>query len=166
MPSSRGSFQPRDQIQASHIAGRFFTVWATREAQPTILECVAYPFSRGSSWPRNRTGVSRTAGRFFTSWATREAQTHTRVCWGWSPTKEVARLQQPLVRRLHNGGGGRSCKSRGNCKEKLKPAKHREMGNRKQEWKTTKTSPRISVSWKMAFPLEPPRKCIHTEKGF
>ena len=33
MPSSRGSSQPRDQIQVSHIAGRFFTDWATREAQ-------------------------------------------------------------------------------------------------------------------------------------
>ena len=30
---SRGSFQPRDRTQVSHIAGRFFTVWATREAQ-------------------------------------------------------------------------------------------------------------------------------------
>ena len=28
---SRGSSRPRDQIQVSHIAGRFFTIWATRE---------------------------------------------------------------------------------------------------------------------------------------
>ena len=33
MPSSRGSSQPRDWTQVSHIAGRFFTSWATREAQ-------------------------------------------------------------------------------------------------------------------------------------
>ena len=33
MPSSRGSSQPRDQTQVSHMAGRFFTIWATREAQ-------------------------------------------------------------------------------------------------------------------------------------
>ena len=33
MPSSRGSSQPRDQTQVSHIAGRFFNIWATREAQ-------------------------------------------------------------------------------------------------------------------------------------
>ena len=33
MPSSRGSSQPRDQTQISRIAGGFFTVWATREAQ-------------------------------------------------------------------------------------------------------------------------------------
>ena len=34
LPSSKGwSSQPRDQTQASHIAGRFFTIWTTREAQ-------------------------------------------------------------------------------------------------------------------------------------
>ena len=33
MPSSRGSFQPGDQTQVSRIAGRTFTIWATREAQ-------------------------------------------------------------------------------------------------------------------------------------
>ena len=32
-PFSRGSSQPRDGTQVSHIAGRFFTSWATREAQ-------------------------------------------------------------------------------------------------------------------------------------
>ena len=32
-PSSRGSSQPRDQTQVSHIAGRFFTIWTAREAQ-------------------------------------------------------------------------------------------------------------------------------------
>ena len=33
MPTSRGSFQPRDQTQVTHIAGGFFTIWATRKAQ-------------------------------------------------------------------------------------------------------------------------------------
>ena len=32
-PFSRGSSQPRDPTQVSCIAGRFFTSWATREAQ-------------------------------------------------------------------------------------------------------------------------------------
>ena len=32
-PFSRESFQPRDQIQVSHIAGRFVTSWATKHAQ-------------------------------------------------------------------------------------------------------------------------------------
>ena len=33
MPSQRGSSLPRDQTQVSHIAVRFFTGWATREAR-------------------------------------------------------------------------------------------------------------------------------------
>ena len=32
IPYSRGSSRPRDQTWISHIAGRFFTIWATREA--------------------------------------------------------------------------------------------------------------------------------------
>ena len=35
-PFSRGSSQPRDRTQVSRITGRFFTSWATREAQPTL----------------------------------------------------------------------------------------------------------------------------------
>ena len=31
---SRGSSQPKDQTQVSCIAGRFYTIWATREACP------------------------------------------------------------------------------------------------------------------------------------
>ena len=71
-PFSRGSSQPRDRTQVSRTAGRFFTVWATREAQQH--EWVAYPFLSGSSQPRNRAGVSCIAGGFFTNWAIREAQ--------------------------------------------------------------------------------------------
>ena len=33
VPFSRGSSQPRDPTHVSHIAGGFFTVWATREAR-------------------------------------------------------------------------------------------------------------------------------------
>ena len=32
MFSFKGSSQPRDRTQVSHIMGRFFTIWATREA--------------------------------------------------------------------------------------------------------------------------------------
>ena len=35
MPSSRGSSWPRDQTWVSHIAGRFFTHWATWEVHQT-----------------------------------------------------------------------------------------------------------------------------------
>ena len=69
-PFSRGSSQPRDRTQLSHIAGGLFTSWATRAAQD--YWSVAYPFSSGSYRLRNRTGVSCIAGGFFTSWAIRE----------------------------------------------------------------------------------------------
>ena len=36
---SRGSSWPRDQTRVSHTAGRFFTVWATREAKTSKLCC-------------------------------------------------------------------------------------------------------------------------------
>ena len=35
-PFSRGSSQPRDWTQVSHIIGRFFTSWATREAHDSF----------------------------------------------------------------------------------------------------------------------------------
>ena len=37
MPSSRGASQPRDWTQVSHIAGRFFIIWATRNMSLTKL---------------------------------------------------------------------------------------------------------------------------------
>ena len=39
---SRGSYWPRDRTLVSFIAGRFFTIWATREA---LLRCHMYPDS-------------------------------------------------------------------------------------------------------------------------
>ena len=38
--SSRGSSRPRDQTQVSCLAGRFFTVWATKEAQLLLRRCL------------------------------------------------------------------------------------------------------------------------------
>ena len=92
---SRGSSQPRNRTGISCIAGRFFTSWATREANiilkvklKVIQSCLwdslrphrlyspwnspgqntgvgTFPLSRGSSPPRDRTQVSHIAGRFF-----------------------------------------------------------------------------------------------------
>ena len=44
MPFSRGSSQPRDRTQVSHIAGSFFTIWATRE----VCYLHSFAFSRMS----------------------------------------------------------------------------------------------------------------------
>ena len=63
MTSSRGSSQLRDQMQVPHIAGRFFTIWATREAQEYWSWQPSH-FSRGSFWPRNQARVSCIVGIF------------------------------------------------------------------------------------------------------
>ena len=84
-PFSRGSSQPRDWTQVSHIAGGFSTSWATREAwsiRSHTMDCslpgssvhgilptrklswVTMPSSRGSFWHRDRTHVSCIAGGF------------------------------------------------------------------------------------------------------
>ena len=38
VPFSREFSQPRNRTQVSHIVGRFFTSWATREAYPMASE--------------------------------------------------------------------------------------------------------------------------------
>ena len=75
----QGMFPPRDRTQVSHIAGRFFTIWVTREAKE-YWSGVACPFSRGEGegchallqgiFPTQRSNqVSCIASRF---WFTRE----------------------------------------------------------------------------------------------
>ena len=44
-PFSRGSFQPRDWTQVSHIISRFFTSWASREAHVILTQ----PFNLNES---------------------------------------------------------------------------------------------------------------------
>ena len=70
--SSRRSSQPRDQTQVSYIAGRFFIVWDTREAQEYWN---GWPIHSPRDLPDPEMKIkSCIADRFFTSWATREAQ--------------------------------------------------------------------------------------------
>ena len=53
-PFSRGSSQPRDQTQVSHIAGRFFISWATREAQAVFGIWQLYQeMGVGPTWENN-----------------------------------------------------------------------------------------------------------------
>ena len=40
LPFSKGFSQPRDRTQVSHIAGRFFTIWAISEAGVCVCVCV------------------------------------------------------------------------------------------------------------------------------
>ena len=66
VPSSRASSQPRDRTQVPHIAGGFFTSWATREAQEYWS---GLPFPSPADLPRPGTGPASPAlaGRFFTT---------------------------------------------------------------------------------------------------
>ena len=63
IPFSRGSSQPRDQIQVSHIAGRFFTIEATREAQKKIGRCFMIFLSAASYFEMAKLGLIRKSGR-------------------------------------------------------------------------------------------------------
>ena len=51
MPSSRGPSQPRDWTQISRTAGRFITVWATREAPFCIQSHLIFILCRGRNTP-------------------------------------------------------------------------------------------------------------------
>ena len=49
MPSSRGSSQPRDQIQVSHVADGFFTLLVTWEATPKVqMPTILFPLVQNS----------------------------------------------------------------------------------------------------------------------
>ena len=47
---SRGSSQPRDQTWVPHIAGRRFTIWATREAKSDWIVVCNFTLYVGISW--------------------------------------------------------------------------------------------------------------------
>ena len=72
--SSRGSSQPRDRTQVSHIAGRFFNVWATKKDQEysaykgQLLVSLGFPGGAGGKEPTCQRGrckrlVVRALGR-------------------------------------------------------------------------------------------------------
>ena len=93
IPFSRGSSQPRDQTHVSCIAGRFFTVWATRNHLfHKGIKCPASPHAlpdrAWASHPGNYTqcptlkwwGWPRT-GRLGTGGTCSEAVTTWMLCW-------------------------------------------------------------------------------------
>ena len=41
VPSSRGSSQPRERTQVSHITGGFFTIWATKKSKNTGVDSLS-----------------------------------------------------------------------------------------------------------------------------
>ena len=67
----QGIFPTWYLTQVSLIAGRFFTIWATREAQE-YWSGQLIPSPGESSRSRNQAGICCIAGGFFTSWGMRE----------------------------------------------------------------------------------------------
>ena len=63
-PFSRGSSQPRDRIQVSHIAGGFFTSWAAREALKIISYLPRIPVRTCSSLHWNPHIISYYSGMY------------------------------------------------------------------------------------------------------
>ena len=71
-PFSRESSQPRDRTRVSHIAGGFFTSWATGKPKNAGVGSLSLFLIQESNWLRNQFGVSCIAGGFFTKWSIRE----------------------------------------------------------------------------------------------
>ena len=63
IPSSKGSSQPRDWMQVSCTAGRFFTVWATREAPLSTASTQQCPSGYRASWSPVGTSPARRKAR-------------------------------------------------------------------------------------------------------
>ena len=91
MPSSRGSSQLRCRTQVSHIAGRFFTIWASKEAHPCTRRIQRWKKLDPSPWSSGRVTVrciqsvfSAGSGRWRWSWGVGAAG-ERRVNSSWIP---------------------------------------------------------------------------------
>ena len=89
---SRGSSQPRDWTQFSHIAGRFFTSWATREAQAVL-------------WRRAKPSRTNTQKRCLLhyrgmEWISRKSRAtwSNRKIWPWSTKQSRSKANRVLPR--------------------------------------------------------------------
>ena len=99
IPFSRRSSGPKDWTQVFCIAGRFFTIWATREAQGNVQvyfffkEKLFFISSPLVMFPNpNWTQVFCFAGRVFTVWATREVSR-----WRWTYFKLLLLFSHQVV---------------------------------------------------------------------
>ena len=77
---SRGSFWPRDRTRVSHIVGRRFTIWATREVLGDTQEV---SFQRGKCTPQSPSAVWSLIFRLPSLtiwWRSRSKEEHRRSC--------------------------------------------------------------------------------------
>ena len=90
IPFSRGSSWPRDRTQVSCIAGRFFTVWATRETCLFILLCLIFCYAIFINHRLNHAPSLQVTVKF-SSWNKNllekmwiRSNTYDKVLWFWS----------------------------------------------------------------------------------
>ena len=112
--STQGSSQPRDRTQVSHIAGGFFTIWATREAQndqcdsTVCTEPVQTELDYTQCWPSK--GRDH---KLYEVWPKRQHGVFVFVCvggvrgehwpyggWGW---KKEGKMNDGCRGRLYRG---------------------------------------------------------------
>ena len=101
-PFSRTSSLPRDQTCASHIAGRFFTIWATREALGWSRVCVNRSINieiiQKSSLKKHNTvfkvfgillKLRKNKGRFHLLFSALNSSVQKRPSINWPPTSAL-----------------------------------------------------------------------------
>ena len=97
---SRGSAQPRDRTQVSHIAGGFFTAWATREATNSVNQVVNHHLEReGDGTPPVWNSVCMMETKqhrnrnhqqvwYLWKWSWWEVASYNCICWGF-PSPQI-----------------------------------------------------------------------------
>ena len=112
IPFSRGSSRPKDRAWVSSMAGRFFTVWITREAQASVQTESKEGFGR---WERDPYG-----GTLHPPWVQERTECHTH-CWNthcgpqeriapeWQSTSTCCVCEGPQHITCQNSAEGPSC---------------------------------------------------------
>ena len=117
IPFSRRSSQPRDRTQVSRIAGRFFTIWATRESTVIIMKhwwkglkfeeggaiynilITSQSFSDPVPWDCELHRISMTLNLFFSPssllWLQLESTLMDSLCWLIPAAAAAAKSLQP-----------------------------------------------------------------------
>ena len=114
---SRGSSWPRDWTWVSCIAGRFFTIWATKKKKKTIRKPRAYLWhtgslvfchhKRGPMYPSFAQNLHSFKAQASKSWKISQSQNHSITLVGWSfllPHHAQAMEMLSFISSCLNGG--------------------------------------------------------------
>ena len=122
MPSSRGSSQPRNGTQDSHIANGFFTIWATGEASFKLCKIIIHIAIFKKKWKGRK---------WRNTWSNRQI-------WPWSTEWGRAKANRVLPRE-HTGYS----------KHPLPTTQERTLHMDITRWLTLKSDWLYSLQWKI-----------------